>query len=91
MFCDADNLNTNGIISGQLTYTDDITAEQPAKVCMHNYDPQFSSIVKEGDILVAAFNFGCVSSREQAKTAILAKKIPLVMAGSFSHIFMRNS
>lgn len=31
------------------------------------------------------------SSREQAATAILAKQIPLVAAGSFGNIFSRNS
>ncbi|OXV06671.1 hypothetical protein Egran_05562 [Elaphomyces granulatus] len=31
------------------------------------------------------------SSRKQAATAILAKKIPLVIAGSFGNIFSRNS
>ena len=58
---------------------------------MHNYDPAFSSIVKEGDILVSGFSFGCGSSREQAATALLAKKIPLVVSGSFGNIFSRNS
>lgn len=58
---------------------------------MSNYDPEFSSLVREGDILVSGYNFGCGSSREQAATAILAKKIPLVVAGSFSNIFSRNS
>ena len=58
---------------------------------MSNYDAQFSSIAKEGDILVSGFNFGCGSSREQAATALLAKKIPLVVAGSFGNIFSRNS
>ena len=57
---------------------------------MHNYDPQFSSIVKESDILVSAYNFGCGSSREQAATSILACKIPLVVSGSFGGIFSRN-
>lgn len=58
---------------------------------MENYDVDFRTIAKEGDILVGGFNFGCGSSREQAATAILAKKIPLVIAGSFSNIFGRNS
>jgi homoaconitate hydratase len=62
-----------------------------AEVCMENYDPKFSSLAKPGDILVSGFNFGCGSSREQAATAILAKKIPLVVAGSFGNIFSRNS
>lgn len=58
---------------------------------MENYDPGFGNIARAGDILVAGFNFGCGSSREQAATAILAKKIPLVVSGSFGNIFSRNS
>jgi homoaconitate hydratase len=58
---------------------------------MENYDPKFAGLAKEGDILVSCFNFGCGSSREQAATAILAKGIPLVVAGSFGNIFSRNS
>jgi homoaconitate hydratase len=62
-----------------------------AEVCMENYDPSFGTIAREGDILVSGFNFGCGSSREQAATSILARKIPLVVAGSFGNIFSRNS
>ncbi|KAL2401322.1 Homoaconitase, mitochondrial [Exophiala dermatitidis] len=91
VFCDADNINTDGIYPGKYTYQDNVPVEKMAEVCMENYDPKFSSIAKPGDILVAGFNFGCGSSREQAATAILAKKIPLVVAGSFGNIFSRNS
>ena len=91
VFCDADNINTDGIYPGKYTYQDDVTVEKMATVCMENYDKEFSQIAKEGDILVSGFNFGCGSSREQAATAILAKKIPLVIAGSFGNIFSRNS
>lgn len=91
VFCDADNINTDGIYPGKYTYIDDVSTEKMAEVCMSNYDTNFSSVAKEGDILVAGFNFGCGSSREQAATAILAKKIPLVVAGSFGNIFSRNS
>lgn len=91
VFCDADNINTDGIYPGKYTYQDNVPVETMAQVCMSNYDPEFSSIAKEGDILVSGFNFGCGSSREQAATAILAKKIPLVVAGSFGNIFSRNS
>lgn len=91
VFCDADNINTDLIYAGKYTYQDDITPEVMAKVCLENYDPSFGSIAREGDILVSGFNFGCGSSREQAATAILAKKIPLVVAGSFGNIFSRNS
>lgn len=91
VFCDADNINTDGIYPGKYTYQDNIPVSKMAEVCMENFDPSFGSIAKEGDILVAGFNFGCGSSREQAATAILAKKIPLVVSGSFGNIFSRNS
>jgi homoaconitate hydratase len=90
VFCDADNINTDGIYPGKYTYRDDLTRENMAQVVMENYDPTFSSVAQPGDILVAGFNFGCGSSREQAATAILARGIPLVVAGSFGNIFSRN-
>ncbi|KAL2197746.1 hypothetical protein P885DRAFT_77424 [Corynascus similis CBS 632.67] len=91
VFCDADNINTDGIYPGKYTYQDNVSVDKMAEVCMENYDKAFGSIARAGDILVSGFNFGCGSSREQAATAILAKKIPLVVAGSFGNIFSRNS
>ncbi|KAH7058918.1 homoaconitase [Macrophomina phaseolina] len=91
VFCDADNINTDGIYPGKYTYQDDVTREKMAEVVMENYDKEFAKVAKAGDILVSGFNFGCGSSREQAATAILAKGIPLVVAGSFANIFGRNS
>lgn len=46
---------------------------------------------KQGIILVAGYNLGTGSSREQAATALKAAGIPLVIAGSFGDIFKRNS
>lgn len=91
IFCDADNLNTDGIYPGKYTYQDNLSKEDMARVCMENYDPDFDSIARPNDILVSGFNFGWGSSREQAATAILAKQIPLVVAGSLGNIFSRNS
>jgi homoaconitate hydratase len=91
LFCDADAINTDGIYPGRLTYQDNTTIKQMAEACMQNYDPTFTSTAKAGDILVSGFGFGCGSSREQAATAIAACAIPLVVAGSFSSIFARNS
>lgn len=68
-----------------------MTTEQMAEVCMENYDTNFRNIIRPNDILVAGYTFGSGSSREQAATSILANKIPLVVAGSFSSIFSRNS
>jgi homoaconitate hydratase len=58
---------------------------------MENYDPDFGASARPNDILVAGYNMGCGSSREQAATALLARQIPLVVAGSFGNIFSRNS
>ncbi|PYH95506.1 homoaconitase [Aspergillus ellipticus CBS 707.79] len=91
VFCDADNLDTDSIYPGKLTYQDNVSKEDMARACMMNYDPEFHGIAKPSDILVAGFNFGCGSSREQAATALLAKQIPLVVSGSFGNIFARNS
>jgi len=90
LFCDQDQMNTDGIYAGKYTYQP-MTTEAMAEVCMENYDPDFGKIAKPGDILVGGSNWGTGSSREQAATSLLAKKIPLVVAASFGNIFSRNS
>ncbi|KAK9468770.1 hypothetical protein V1512DRAFT_257834 [Lipomyces arxii] len=91
VFCDADNINTDGIYPGKYTYQDDVPKDKMAEVCMENYDADFGSKTFATDVLVSGFNFGTGSSREQAATCILARNINLVVAGSFSNIFFRNS
>ncbi|KAI9093101.1 mitochondrial Homoaconitase [Phlyctochytrium arcticum] len=91
VFCNADNLNTDGIYPGKYTYQDDISPTKMAQVVMENYDAQFAALVKPNDILVCGFNFGTGSSREQAATALLYAGIKVVLAGSFSETFKRNA
>ncbi|TPX57604.1 hypothetical protein PhCBS80983_g03745 [Powellomyces hirtus] len=91
LFCDMDNLNTDGIYPGKYTYVDDVTPEKMAKIAMENYDPTFSSIIRKNDVLVGGFNFGTGSSREQAATALLYAGFRAVLAGSFSETFKRNA
>jgi len=91
IWLDSDNLSTDGIFPGTLTYRDDVTKDEMARACMQNYDPDFGAVARPGDILVSGYNFGTGSSREQAATAIIAKQIPLVVAGSFSNTFARNA
>ncbi|KAK9450501.1 uncharacterized protein V1518DRAFT_414003 [Limtongia smithiae] len=91
VFCDADNVNTDGIYPGKYTYQDDVPRDKMAEVCMENYDPTFGSKTHAGDVIISGFNFGTGSSREQAATCILARDIRLVVAGSFGNIFFRNS
>jgi len=85
-----DNLNTDGIYGKDYTYRE-LAHEEMARVVMENYDPEFSSRVRAGDLVVGGFNFGTGSSREQAVTALQARGIPLVIAGSFSQTYLRNA
>jgi homoaconitate hydratase len=91
LFCNVDNMNTDGIYPGKYTYNDDFTPEQQAEVAMENYDPAFQKIAEEGDILVSGFNFGTGSSREQAATSLKYRGIQLVIAASFSATYLRNA
>ncbi len=86
-----DNLNTDGIYSGKMTYRDDVTREEMAVAVMANYDPKFQAIAREGDIIVAGRNFGTGSSREQAATALAMRGIQCVIAASASQTYMRNA
>ena len=61
---------------------------------MHTFeslDPNFASKVKPGDFVVAAENFGCGSSREQAPSVLKALGVKAVIAKSFARIFYRNA
>jgi homoaconitate hydratase len=91
LFIDKDNLNTDGIYAGKHTYRDDMTPEQMAAVTFENYDPKFNELYQPGDVVIAGFNFGTGSSREQAATALKFKGIPCVIAGSFSETYKRNA
>src|SRR5215467_8564080 len=91
LFIDKDNLNTDGIYGSKHTYRDDMTPEQMAAVTFENYDPNFNTLYQKGDLVVAGFNFGTGSSREQAATALKFKGVPCVIAGSFSETYKRNA
>jgi homoaconitate hydratase len=91
VFCYQDNLNTDGIYPGKYTYQDDITPQRQAEIVMENYDPEFSKIIRKGDILVGGFNFGIGSSREQAATALKYCGIQILIAGSFNETYKRNA
>ena len=58
---------------------------------MEDIDAEFVNKVKDGDIMVAGFNFGCGSSREHAPIAIKESGISCVIAKTFARIFYRNS
>ncbi len=59
--------------------------------CLEDLDATFVNRVKAGDVLVAGWNFGCGSSRENAPIAIKGAGVSCVIAKSFARIFYRNS
>jgi homoaconitate hydratase len=67
IFCDADNISTDALYPGRLTYQDNVSQEEMARACMENYDPNFDSITRPNDVLVGGYNLGTGSSREQGK------------------------
>lgn len=83
------DIDTDRIIPARYLNTSD--PQELARHCMEDEDPDFSSKVKKGDIIVADKNFGCGSSREHAPISIKACGVACVIAKSFARIFYRNS
>lgn len=84
-----DSIDTDVIIAGRYLRT--FNPEDLAAHVMEAEDPEFSKKVNKGDIIVAGWNFGCGSSREQAPVAIKTAGISVVIAKSFARIFYRNA
>lgn len=84
-----DNIDTDVIIPARYLNTSD--HKELASHCMVDIDADFVSRVREQDIMVGGFNFGCGSSREHAPIAIKASGISCVIAKSFARIFYRNA
>lgn len=84
-----DNVDTDVIIPARYLNTSDY--KELASHCMEDIDKDFVNRVREGDIIVADYNFGCGSSREHAPIAIKASGISCVIAKTFARIFYRNA
>ena len=85
-----DNINTDVIFPGKYTYQK-MEPEEMAKHALEDLDPDFTSKVQDGDILVAGKNFGMGSSREQAPLVLIYSNTHAVIAKSFARIFYRNA
>lgn len=84
-----DSIDTDVIIPGRYLRTfnlDDLSAH-----VMEGVEPTFAANVKKGDIIVAGWNFGCGSSREQAPVALKHAGVSAIVAKSFARIFYRNA
>ena len=84
-----DNVDTDVIIPARHLNTQD--AKELASHCMEDIDKDFVKNVKDGDIMVGGWNFGCGSSREHAPLVIKTCGTGCVIAKSFARIFYRNA
>lgn len=84
-----DDIDTDAIIPGKY-----LIINRPDELARHAFEgvrPEFAPGVKDGDIIVAGFNFGCGSSREHAPLALKGAKVKCIIAKSFARIFFRNA
>jgi 3-isopropylmalate dehydratase small subunit len=90
-YADVDNLNTDQMFAGNLTYN--ILSTDPAAILPHlleGFDPMFARQVREGDILIAGENFGCGSSREHPAVGLVHAGIRAIIVKSVNRIFFRS-
>lgn len=83
------DVDTDQIIASQ--YLLFPTIDEMKVHTFESLDTAFASSVKPGDFVVAAENFGCGSSREQAPSVLKALGVKAVIAKSFARIFYRNA
>ncbi len=83
------DVDTDQIIASQyLLYP---TIDEMKTHTFESLDTSFAANVRPGDFVVAAENFGCGSSREQAPSVLKALGVKAVIAKSFARIFYRNA
>jgi 3-isopropylmalate dehydratase large subunit/3-isopropylmalate dehydratase small subunit len=91
-YADVDNLNTDQMFAGNLTYN--VNSSEAEKIMPHlfkGFDDSFTERVKAGDILVCGANFGCGSSREHPSVGLAYAGIKAVIVKSVNRIFYRSS
>ncbi|MDP1622425.1 MAG: aconitase/3-isopropylmalate dehydratase large subunit family protein [Bacteroidales bacterium] len=91
-YADVDNLNTDQMFAGNLTYN--VQSTEPEKIMPHlfkGFDDSFSDRVKAGDIIMAGANFGCGSSREHPSVGLAFAGVKAVICKSVNRIFYRSA
>lgn len=84
-----DSIDTDVIIPGRYLRT--FSLDELASHVMEGENPEFAKNVQKGDVIVAGWNFGCGSSREQAPVALKHAGVDAIVAKSFARIFYRNA
>ncbi|HXV77485.1 MAG TPA: aconitase family protein, partial [Candidatus Polarisedimenticolaceae bacterium] len=91
LFIALDDVVTDRIFPGRLTYREDLSRAAIAAAAFADLDPSLAPRMLPGDLLVTGRGFGGGSSREQAVTALQAAGVAAVVAASFSSTYLRNA
>ncbi|HOE04059.1 MAG TPA: aconitase/3-isopropylmalate dehydratase large subunit family protein [Bacteroidales bacterium] len=89
---DTDNLNTDQMFAGNLTYN--VLSSDAAAIMPHlfaGFDVNFAKNVQKGDIIICGENFGCGSSREHPSVGLAHAEVKAVIVKSVNRIFYRSS
>lgn len=90
-YSDVDNLNTDQMFAGNLTYN--ILSSDPRAILPHlfsGFDAAFCKNLKSGDIIIGGENFGCGSSREHPSVGLAYAGIKGIIVKSVNRIFFRS-
>ncbi|MBI9068182.1 MAG: 3-isopropylmalate dehydratase large subunit [Salinivirgaceae bacterium] len=90
-YSDVDNLNTDQMFAGNLTYN--VLSSDAPSIMPHlfkGFDDSFAENVKEGDVIIAGDNFGCGSSREHPAVGLAHAGVKAVIVKSVNRIFYRS-
>jgi len=91
-YTDADNLNTDQMFAGNLTYN--VLSSDGAAIMpnlFEGFDVNFAKKVESGDIIIAGDNFGCGSSREHPAVGLAYAGVKAVVVKSVNRIFYRSA
>lgn len=90
-YTDADNINTDQMFAGNLTYN--VLSSDAEAIMPHlfaGFDENFPKNVTAGDIVIAGENFGCGSSREHPAVGLAHAGVKAVIVKSSNRIFYRS-
>ena len=84
-----DNVDTDNIFPTR--FGADATPQEMGTHVFIDFRPDFNREAREGDIVVAGWNFGYGSYRETAATGLRARGIQVIVARSFARAYYRNA
>ena len=85
-----DDVSTDDI-APSVYLTQYLAPEKLKEIAMEGIEPGFFKKFTPGELIIAGYNFGCGSSREEAPMALKALGVAALVAKSFGRIFYRNA